>query len=84
MTKIHTEIFNVLNMNLVGKYEIKDLTADILHNLFLQHAIGFAQFVTHNDWVYLPSRDIWVNEENEENITPRTGLELFGLYLQTV
>ena len=31
-----------------------------------EFAIGFGQWVSRNDWVYLPSKDYWVNEEQEE------------------
>jgi hypothetical protein len=29
-------------------------------------ALEFAQWISHNDWVYLPSKNYWVNEEQEE------------------
>jgi hypothetical protein len=31
-----------------------------------QETLEFAQWISHNDWVYLPSKNYWVNEEQEE------------------
>lgn len=28
--------------------------------------LEFSEWVSHNDWVYLPSKGYWVNEEQEE------------------
>jgi hypothetical protein len=38
----------------------------------------FSQWVSHNNWVYLPSKDYWVNEEQEELEQKLTTKELFG------
>ena len=40
----------------------------------------FSQWISHNDWVYLPSKDYWVNEEQEEleqKLSSEQILELF-------
>lgn len=47
-----------------------------------QEAIGFAQWVTLNDWTYLKSKGYWVNEEMEESNKTFTGEELYNLYLK--
>lgn len=43
--------------------------------------VEFAEWATHNDWVYLPSKQKWYNEEDEENITPLTTTELLEIFL---
>ena len=45
-----------------------------------QECIGFGQWVSHSDWVYLPSKKLWYNEEDEENITPLTDAEIYQYY----
>jgi hypothetical protein len=42
----------------------------------------FAQWVSSSDWTYVPSRRLWYNEEDEENITPKTTEQLYELFLQ--
>lgn len=43
----------------------------------------FAEWASHADWTYLPSKGKWYNEENEENITPLTTEQLYNLYQQS-
>jgi hypothetical protein len=43
-------------------------------------AIGFGKWVSHNDWVYLPSKDYWVNEEQEELEQKLTSQQLLEIY----
>jgi len=43
----------------------------------------FSEWVSHNDWTYLPSKKLWFNEEDEEYITPMTTNELYQLYLKS-
>jgi hypothetical protein len=40
----------------------------------------FSQWVSHNDWVYLPSKGYWVNEEQEELEQKLTTKKLFGQF----
>jgi hypothetical protein len=47
-----------------NKYSEKDL-------------IEFSEWVSHNDWVYLPRKSYWVNEEQEELEQKFTTKELF-------
>jgi len=45
-----------------------------------QEMLGFSEWVSHNDWVYLPSKSYWVNEEQEEleeNFTTKGLFEQF-------
>jgi len=42
-----------------------------------QEMLGFSEWVSHNDWVYLPSKSYWVNEEQEELEENFTTKELF-------
>jgi len=39
--------------------------------------IEFSEWVSHNDWVYLPRKSYWVNEEQEELEQKFTTKELF-------
>jgi hypothetical protein len=39
--------------------------------------LKFSEWVSHNDWVYLPSKAYWVNEEQEEFEQKFTTKELF-------
>ena len=39
--------------------------------------LDFSEWVSHNDWVYLPSKGYWVNEEQEELEENFTTKELF-------
>jgi hypothetical protein len=48
-----------------------------------QQSIAFAEWVTHNDWVYLPSKNIWLNEEQEEKLQPLTGEQLYNLFINS-
>ena len=43
----------------------------------------FAKWASHSDWTYLPSKELWYNEEDEENITPKTTEQLYSLWQQT-
>lgn len=41
---------------------------------------GFAEWASHSDWTYLPSKKLWHNEEEEENITPKTSEQLYAIF----
>jgi len=47
-------------------------------------AISFGRWVSHNDWVYLPSKQAWVNEEQEELAQSLTDTDIYQLYLQSL
>jgi len=49
---------------------------------YSEQVFRFAEWASHSDWTYLPNKKKWHNEEDEENITPKTTLELYTLYLQ--
>ena len=51
-------------------------------SLWYERMGKFAEWATHNDWVYLPSKQKWYNEEDEENITPLTTPELINEFLK--
>ena len=40
----------------------------------------FAQWASSSDWTYLPSKKLWYNEEDEENITPKTTPQLYEIF----
>jgi hypothetical protein len=42
-----------------------------------EEMLEFSEWVSHNDWVYLPSKGYWVNEEVEESEEKFTTKELF-------
>lgn len=42
----------------------------------------FAKWASHSDWVWLPSKEKWYNEEDEHNITPKSTDELYELFLK--
>lgn len=56
---------------------------EIIGEYSKQQSIAFGQWVTHNDWVYLPSKGYWLNEEQEENLQPLTDEQLYNLFIQT-
>ena len=45
-----------------------------------EDTIEFGQWVSRNDWVYLPSKKYWVNEEQEELEQKLSSKELFQLW----
>jgi hypothetical protein len=42
--------------------------------------LEFSEWVSHNDWVYLPSKGYWVNEEQEESEQKFTTKELLEIF----
>ena len=50
------------------------------HTLSDDEVVEFGQWVSHNDWVYLPSKGYWVNEEQEELDQKLTSKELLQLF----
>ena len=42
-----------------------------------EEMLEFSEWVSHNDWVYLPSKGYWVNEEQEESEQKFTTKQLF-------
>jgi hypothetical protein len=42
--------------------------------------LEFSEWVSHNDWVYLPSKGYWVNEEQEESEQKFTTKEVFEMF----
>ena len=42
--------------------------------------LEFSEWVSHNDWVFLPSKGYWVNEEAEESEEKFTTKELFNKF----
>lgn len=44
----------------------------------------FSQWISHNDWVYLPSKSYWVNEEQEELEQKLSSKEILNLWLNQV
>jgi hypothetical protein len=50
------------------------------HPFSEEDMIEFGQWVSHNDWVYLPSKKYWVNEEQEELEQKLTSKELLQLW----
>jgi hypothetical protein len=58
------------NVYVLTEDELKDAT------------FSFAEWASHSDWTYLPSKKLWYNEEDEDNITPTTTEELYKLFNQ--
>lgn len=50
------------------------------HPFSEEDMIEFGQWVSHNDWVYLPSKNYWVNEEQEELEQKLKSKELLQLW----
>ena len=42
--------------------------------------LEFSEWVSDNDWVYLPSKGYWVNEEQEESEQKFTTKEVFEMF----
>jgi hypothetical protein len=45
-----------------------------------EELLQFSEWVSHNDWVYLPSKGYWVNEEEEESEQKFTTKELLEIF----
>jgi hypothetical protein len=43
---------------------------------------NFSQWVSHEDWVYLPSKGYWVNEEQEELEQKLSSKEMLNLWFK--
>ena len=48
-----------------------------------QQAIAMAQWATLNDWTYLKSKDVWVNEEQEENLQELSNDQFHNLFIKS-
>ena len=44
--------------------------------------LEFSEWVSHNDWVYLPSKGYWVNEEQEELEQKLSSKEILNLWFE--
>jgi hypothetical protein len=42
----------------------------------------FSQWISHEDWVYLPSKGYWVNEEQEELKQKLSSKEILNLWFE--
>ena len=42
----------------------------------------FSQWISHEDWVYLPSKDYWVNEEQEELEQKLSSKEILNMWFE--
>jgi hypothetical protein len=42
----------------------------------------FSQWISHEDWVYLPSKGYWVNEEQEELEQKLSSKEILNLWFE--
>jgi hypothetical protein len=42
----------------------------------------FSQWISHEDWVYLPSKGYWVNEEQEELEQKLSSKEILNLWFK--
>ena len=42
----------------------------------------FSQWISHNDWVYLPSKGYWVNEEQEELEQKLSSKEILNMWFE--
>ena len=62
------------------KREIKLLKHEQERSYSEEEFLEFSEWVSHNDWVYLPSKGYWVNEEQEESEQKFTTKELTKLY----
>jgi hypothetical protein len=49
-----------------------------------EEMLDFSEWVSHNDWVYLPSKGHWVNEEQEELEENFTTKELFDQFKKEI
>jgi hypothetical protein len=49
---------------------------------YAESIFKFGEWASASDWTYLYSKDLWYNEEDEQNITPLNTQELFQLYEQ--
>jgi hypothetical protein len=42
----------------------------------------FSQWISHEDWVYLPSKGYWVNEEQEELEQKLNSKEILNMWFE--
>jgi hypothetical protein len=54
--------------------------ADNCEKIADDYAIEFGQWVSRNDWVYLPIKKYWVNEEEEELEQKLTSKEILKIF----
>jgi hypothetical protein len=47
-----------------------------------QDMFEFSEWISHNDWVYLPSKGYWVDEEQEELEHKLSSKEILNLWFQ--
>jgi hypothetical protein len=47
-----------------------------------QDMFEFSQWISHNDWVYLASKNYWVNEEQEELEQKLSSKQILKLWLE--
>jgi hypothetical protein len=70
------------NIQFLGS-KVKELLREYAKIKSRERAIAMSQWATHNDWLYIPSKDCWVNEEEEERDTRLTNDQFFNLYLKS-
>lgn len=68
--------------NYMAENEILDAMEEYADVKSKETAIDFGKWVSHEDWVYLPSKGYWVNEEQEENTQPLSDQQIYDLYLE--
>lgn len=47
-----------------------------------ENMIEFSQWISHEDWVYLPSKGYWVNEEQEELEQKLNSKEVLNMWFE--
>ena len=48
-----------------------------------EEVIQFTEWISHNDWVYLPSKNYWVDEEHEELEQKLSSKEIIKLWKES-
>jgi hypothetical protein len=75
-----TNYENDLNNIKIGLYEGAKYQAKGMHSE--EDMFTFSQWISHEDWVYLPSKDYWVNEEQEELEQKLSSKEILNLWFK--
>lgn len=73
--KNNMEFFSNPEMNVIGKTMV--YYAKLISDEENNEILDFFEWASHNDWVYLPSKGYWLNEEQEELEEKITTKQLF-------
>lgn len=70
-------------LKLISKYSFKDGAKWNQERMYSEEDMfEFSQWISHEDWVYLPSKGYWVNEEQEELEQKLNSKEILNMWFE--